>query len=114
MIETTSNEEIERTIGKRLKGMRLEQNVSQAELASLAGISRKTVSSVESGGGCALSTLIRMLRALGQLAKLEELLREPDVSPINIHYGKDRQRQRASGSRVKEQPNPDWQWGDDG
>ncbi len=37
------------TLGNRLKVARAERNLSQAELAGLAGVTRQTISSIETG-----------------------------------------------------------------
>lgn len=41
------------------------QKLTQAELANFAGLSRRTIILVESGGDCTLSTLRRIATALG-------------------------------------------------
>jgi putative transcriptional regulator len=40
---------IERGLGNRLKDARIRLNLTQAELALLAGVSRKTINTVENG-----------------------------------------------------------------
>lgn len=41
------------------------QKLSQAQLAGLAGLSRRALGQIESGGDCTLSTLTRLHAALG-------------------------------------------------
>ena len=101
---------IETEIGQRLEALRLARNVSQAELANEAGVSRGTVARVEGGGGASLATLIRLLRALGIAERLAMLLPEANVQPIDRVRLKGKQRQRARpSSRAKP---GDWHWGD--
>ena len=93
-----SNSAILKEIGQRLRLIRLEQNISQDDLAKRAGISRMTVSFVENGRSVATLTLIQILRALGMLDSLNSFLPEPIISPLQIARLKGKERQRASGS----------------
>jgi hypothetical protein len=56
---------------------------------------------IESGQSCALTLLIRILRALGRLDALDAFLPEPGLSPIQLAKLKGRERQRAGGHRYK-------------
>jgi putative transcriptional regulator len=103
--------EIEAEIGKRLEATRLKQNVSQADLAAEAGVSRRTISRLENGGGVSVETLIRLMRALGIANRLEALLPEPGISPIDRVRLQGKQRQRAR--RPNRSDPGDWTWGDD-
>lgn len=44
---------------------RKQQKVTQAQLAEAAGVSRKTVGTIEAGGDCTLSTLRALYAAVG-------------------------------------------------
>ena len=56
----------------RLKEARAERNLSQGELAALVGVSRNTISSIETGQYCPTAKLALVLAiALGK--KFEEL-----------------------------------------
>lgn len=103
--------QIEAEIGRRLEALRLQENISQADLAAEAGVSRRTVTRLENGGGISLETLIRIMRALGIANHLDALLPEPGIRPIDRVRLKGRQRQRA---RTKSAGTAgDWTWGDD-
>lgn len=103
-------------LGARLSRNRLERNISQAHLAEEAGLSKNTVERLEAGKSVKLESFVRILRALGQLDLLEQLLPEPLPSPIQRVRLQGKKRQRASGRR--ERPRPDeqtpWRWGDEG
>ncbi len=88
--------EILREIGVRLRTYRLQLNLSQAELATLAGMNRTTIRDVEAGKDWQFSTFVKILRALGRLENLNVLLPAPPVSPIQLlkRQGKPRQRAR--------------------
>ena len=99
-------------LGARLARTRLEQNVSQEQLASEAGVSKSTVERIESGREVKLTSLVRILRALGRLELLDQLVPEPLPSPIERARLQGRLRQRAAESRHKdevEQPRL-WHW----
>ena len=88
--------EILQEIGARLRGYRLQLNLSQSELATRAGINRTTIRDIEAGKDWQFSTFLKLLRALGRLENLNVLLPAPSVSPIQLlkHQGKPRQRAR--------------------
>lgn len=49
------------TLHNRLKEIRAEKNLSQGELASLVGVSRNTISSIETGQYCPTAKLALVL-----------------------------------------------------
>ena len=86
------------TIGKRLKEIRLRQNITQDEIALRAGISKLSVFNAEAGKNISLSTLIDILRQLGLMENLEHLIPEPTISPILMKKLKGKKRFRASNN----------------
>ena len=97
--EAMSEQAVLEELGRRLQAQRLNANLSQAEVARKAGVSRRGLQNLESGRVCTLSLLIRVLRALGKLQQLEALIPETGPSPIQLAKLKGRERQRASGRR---------------
>ena len=87
--------------GLRLKKKRLRKNLSQQELAERTGLSRNTISDMESSGSTTLHNFIRTLRALDALNDLDQLLPEPGISPVQMVRMKGKTRMRASGKRMK-------------
>jgi transcriptional regulator with XRE-family HTH domain len=96
-----TTEEWERQLGADVRRLRIQHRLTQAELASHANISLSSVQSLERGGGSSLSTLIRVVRALGRNDWLRSLTpEEPKVSPIKLL--RERERQAATvRSRVR-------------
>jgi len=86
-------------LGERAKLERLNQNLTQVELARRAGIDRIVLTRLENGKGCTLRSLIRILRSLGKIDHLDMFLPEPGVSPIQLAQLAGRQRREASGKR---------------
>lgn len=94
-----SEPEILAELGRRLRRYRLQQNLTQADLARDAGVGTRTVRNVESGGDTQLGTLLRILRALGRLDALDAFLPRPGVSPMELLRAGGRERQRAGARR---------------
>jgi transcriptional regulator with XRE-family HTH domain len=106
-------------LGGRLERTRLERNLTQRELAAEAGVERKALQRIEAGESVKLTSLVRVLRALGLLDALDRLVPEPTPSPLELLKLQGRRRRRASGRRQgKAAPTPRsatarWHWGDD-
>jgi transcriptional regulator with XRE-family HTH domain len=99
-------------LGDRLAHTRLERNISQAELAAEAGVSKSTIERLEAGQDVRLASLTRILRALGMLERLDVVLPEPLPSPIERIRLEGRRRRRAAGSRGAPRPEQAgaWSW----
>jgi transcriptional regulator with XRE-family HTH domain len=91
--------EILTELGRRLRTERLNQNMTQQELADRAGVSVDTVRSIESAGNATLAVLAKMLRALGLDERLQMLVPSAVVSPIQVAEREGHVRERASGAR---------------
>lgn len=102
-------------LGARLQAHRLNQNLSQAELAAATGLARKTITNLETGHGGTLLTLIAVLRGLGLLGQFDAFIPAPDPSPIQLVKLAGKQRRRATGRRKSpaalEEPQKPWTWG---
>ena len=112
MIELLSNPQIEQELGKRLKRKRLDLNLSQMEVATRSGLSRRTITAIENGEGSTLTTLIALLRALNALDTLEEFLPDPGISPLAMVKLREDPVKYASKPRKPIAPTP-WKWGDE-
>ena len=83
-------------IGQRIKETRIRQHITQEELATASGVSPLTVANIEKGKSVSLLLFISVLRSLGLLENLEQLVPEIRVSPIELKklQGKKRYRVR--------------------
>src|ERR1039457_5965318 len=97
--EAMSEKAVLEELGRRVQGQRLNENLTQAEVARKAGVSRRALQRLESGQGCTLSLLIRVLRVLGKLDQLDAFLPEPGLSPIQLAKLKGHERRRAFAPR---------------
>jgi len=89
---------IEIELGNRLKSLRLRKNITQQQLAEATTLSLNALKALEKGRG-KLSTLIAVLRELGALQELDNLIPAPTVSPLQLAKMQGKKRRRASGSR---------------
>lgn len=85
-------------IASFVKSERLNQNLSQADVATAAGINRSTIIQLEQGKSVNLLSLIQILRVLKKLHLLNELERKPIISPLKFAAMEHKQRYRASKS----------------
>ena len=83
-------------IGQRIKEARIRQHITQEELATASGVSPLTVANIEKGKSVSLLLFISVLRSLGLLENLEQLVPEIRISPIELKklQGKKRYRVR--------------------
>jgi len=85
-----------------LKQIRLQQNITQEQLAVKAGLSRSAISKMEvSRASVSLLTVIQVLRALQQLHWLDNWAVNAQVSPLLVAKFTSKSRVRASGKEVK-------------
>lgn len=92
-------------IGTFVKHHRMEQNKTQDELATAAGISRSTLSLLERGETVTVTTLIQVLRVLDQLSVLSAFEVRETISPLALAKLQKEKRQRARGKSKNEDDN---------
>ena len=107
-LDQRSNEHIRRELGERVRTLRKSRGLTQAALATRAGLSRPTVSTFERGNDVSLDSFLSILRVLDLLEGLSAALPEPGVSPIAAFAGSTPKR-RSAGTTEK----PAWTWGDE-
>ena len=88
-------------IGAYIKDLRLNKNLSQAQLAEEAGLNRWTISKIENGESMTLSTLIQILRVLDSMHLLEGFEVVNTISPLEYAKLQKSQKRRA-GRRVED------------
>lgn len=100
-------------LGARLARLRIDANLSQARLAADAGVSKRTVERLEAGHSTQLTNLLRVLRALGVLERLDAVFPEPLPSPVQRLRLEGRTRERASPATKRAKRADAWTWADD-
>src|SRR5271168_3662559 len=98
-----TDEAVLNELGERLARIRLDRNLTQAQLAAQAGVSKRTVERMEAGTvGTQLSGFIRVCRALDVIERLDLLVPESVPSPVEQLKMAGRKRQRASTANTAE------------
>ncbi len=106
---------IQQRIGEILKTLRLRQNITQANLAADAQVSLSSVKKIEKGEIGSFDSLIRVMRVLGKLDVLQQLIEE-EMSPneyyefVNSKKRKSRQRAAATKKNNNSNNNEDSEW----
>ncbi len=91
-------------LGSRLSRLRLARGIRQEEAAVRAGISRRTVVTIEQGSpSVAIGQIMRLLDAIAPGKTLSNLFTETDPSVVALAKSERRQRaRRVSTDRLKE------------
>lgn len=98
-------------VGKYIKKIRLELNMTQGSLAEKTGLDRSSISGFENGKGTSLLTLIQVLRVLGKLDIFAPFFDDNmPVSPILMVKLQGKQRKHASTKRQINPPKNDPEW----
>ena len=98
-------------LGTRLTQARLSRDLTQAQLADAAAVSKRTVERLETGQSVQLSNLVRVLDALDLTRNFEQLVPATGSRPMDLLRNRGKRRRRAS--RAKREPNPTWTWKDE-
>ena len=100
-------------LAQRIGRLRLDRNLTQAQLADAAGVSKSTIERLEAGESTQLTNFIRILRALQLLDGLDALVPPQPPSPIEQLKLQGQRRQRASAPRKSVAPAKPWTWNDE-
>ena len=84
MLEQLPTDDREAEIGRQLRSLRLRQDLDQRTLAERAGVALNVVKNLEAGKGSTVSSLIRVLRALGRADWLSSLSPTVSISPMQM------------------------------
>jgi transcriptional regulator with XRE-family HTH domain len=105
----SSSETIIKALFDRLEEIRLSRNISQADLAREAGVSRSTITRLARGENISMDSFVRIMQALDLTDNLAALLPNPTVRPVERVRLAGNERLRASSKR---KPADEWTWGD--
>ena len=99
MTDSKTAEEWEMELGQQLRDLRLRQDLHQSRLAEQAGVALNVVKNLEAGKGTTLTSLVKVLRALGRAEWLGTLAPAVSISPLQMLKARPA-RQRASRKRT--------------
>ncbi len=110
----SADETILLELGKRIGSYRVNREITQAELARQAGVSKRTIERIEAGSSAQMVSIIRILRVLGLLQNLDQLVPDPAGRPMALlRRQQEKVRQRASSKRTPGRPESKWSWGEE-
>jgi transcriptional regulator with XRE-family HTH domain len=105
-----SDDAILTELGRRLARRRIDLQLTQADLAHEAGISKRTVERIEAGASAQMASIIRIYRVLDLVPGLDQLIPPVGPRPMDLIKIKGKRRQRASSSRKGGGPDDGWTW----
>jgi transcriptional regulator with XRE-family HTH domain len=109
----TGDDAILAEIGQRVARRRLDLGLTQADLAEQAGVAKRTVERIEAGSSAQTSSMVRILRTLELLPRLDLLFPEAEPRPMDLLKRKGKPRRRASSRRRQGPTAPPWSWDDE-
>ncbi len=102
------SDELERALGGHFRALRTARRLTQAELAERANVSIGALKHLESGSGTTTTTLVKILRALGEERWIDALA--PPPAPFNPLEVLESRQRRAAGTarptRVRQRTKP--------
>lgn len=114
IIKLLSDDAILSELGTRLTQHRIRLQITQAQLANQAGISKRTVERIESGYSAQMSSIVRIFRVLDLMENLVHLIPEPGPRPMDLLQQKRKIRIRASSKKTKRKgTEKSWKWKED-
>ena len=96
-----TNSQIAKKAGEKIKRWRIEQRVTQQELADNAGLGVTTIIAAEAGKNVSFETLIAILRALNKLDILETAFMQPESILPSLLYKFKQSQLKAQKQRVR-------------
>jgi transcriptional regulator with XRE-family HTH domain len=97
--ETMTDKAILIEMGERIRARRLENNLTQGEVARKAGVGRNVIHNIENGNVYTIAGLIRVLRAIHLIRQMDLFVPDSGPSPLELIKLEGRRRKRATGRR---------------
>ena len=95
-------DELEQRLGDRLRALRIQRDLTQAELAGAANVSLGALKRLERGMGSTTTTLVSVLRALGQEGWVDSLGPAPSrFNPLDVLEARNRRAAAPDAPRVR-------------
>lgn len=95
----SSAEEISKTLSQRLKRLRIQKEIAQADMAERMGVSRSTLNTLENTGKGSMHAWIKLVQCLGQEGQLQSLFKPVIASIEDMAQQEKPARQRVSRAR---------------
>ena len=97
----SSVDEISLVLAQRLKNLRVQKEISQADMAQRLGLSRSTLNTFENTGKGSVTSWIKLVQCLGQEAQLQPLFKPLITSIADMEKQHQPARQRVTRKRLR-------------
>jgi DNA-binding XRE family transcriptional regulator len=97
----SSAEEISLVLAQRLKNLRVQKEIAQADMAQRMGVSRSTLNTLENTGKASVTSWIKLVQCLGQEAQLQPLFKPVIASIADMAKQQKPVRQRVTRQRIR-------------
>jgi DNA-binding XRE family transcriptional regulator len=95
----SSAEEISLVLAQRLKNLRVQKEIAQADMAQRMGVSRSTLNTLENTGKGSVTSWIKLVQCLGQEGQLQPLFKPVIASIADMAKQQQPARQRVTRKR---------------
>jgi transcriptional regulator with XRE-family HTH domain len=96
------SDDLERKLGEQVRALRIAKRLTQRELSEQANVSIGALKHLESGSGSSVSTLVKVLRALGEDGWIATLGPGPaPFNPLEVLEARQRHGSTAPPRRVR-------------
>ncbi|MGN0235956.1 MAG: helix-turn-helix domain-containing protein [Paludibacteraceae bacterium] len=96
-----TNDALLQYVGKQMRQMRINAQLSQKDLATQSGVTRSTLAALENGHGAKLETVISLLRTMQKLEILNGFETQALTSPLLVAKNAGRTPKRIYKKRQK-------------
>jgi DNA-binding XRE family transcriptional regulator len=96
----SSADELSLVLAQRLKNLRVQKEIVQADMAQRMGVSRSTLNTLENTGKASVTSWIKLVQCLGQEAQLQPLFKPLITSIADMAKQQQPARQRVTRKRL--------------
>jgi hypothetical protein len=105
-----TDDDIIKDLAEHFETLRIKKQLKEAEIEEISGISRRTMYNFRQGAtAITLKNFIRLLRAIGELDRLQHLFQKPEQYSPMSNAGKDLPKRVRDKQRAEKK----FTWGDE-
>jgi DNA-binding XRE family transcriptional regulator len=97
----SSADEIALVLAQRLKNLRVQKEIAQADMAQRMGVSRSTLNTLENTGKGSVTSWIKLVQCLGQEAQLQPLFKPLITSIADMQKQQQPARRRVTRKHLR-------------
>lgn len=111
-LRTASDDAFLFEIGERVAQARIEIGLTQTALSDKAGVGKRTIERLERGKSVQVVNLLRVLRELGMVERLNAVFPDQGPSPMELLKSRGKVRRRVSRKSATNPEPVSWRWED--